>query len=297
MLEVLESLEDTIKRFAMNEQDLIADANIGDTIIQVAQTRKFFNGETIVVRDSDQGEIRVIDKIIDEKTFTITEPLVRSWTVAEGSLVQKAPGGQYVKRIYYGDPTVIPDYPAITIMGDSRDEEWWTINSTKKTWNCTITVLVEDASDEESYKTMLKLAKTIEEGLWINRWPIFDTTFETDVITDGNSGDFILEVDDTSGFRAKDQIVIEDLDRTQQNQIKRVIDEHNILLEAELIWDFKVSEGATVLVPSRWVMWSKPESTDYGFVHKDTLLKAAQIKWFAEEEVCRLQPYVGPTKF
>jgi hypothetical protein len=296
MLEVLDSLKDTITRFSMNTQDITEDALVGTKTIKVVQTRKFFVGETIVIRNDEQGEIRVIDQIIDEKTLIVTEELVASWMVSDGAMVQKAPGGQYIKRIYYGDPTVIPDYPAVTIMGDSRDEEWWTINSTKKAWNCTITVLVEDASDENSYRAMLAIAKSIEDALWINRWPIFDTSYETDVTTDGAFQDTVLEVDDTSGFRVKDQIVIEDLDRTQQNQIKQVIDDHNILLEAPLIWDFHVSEGATVYVPSRWVMWSKPESTDYGFVHKDTLLKAAQIKWFAEEEVCRLHPYIGPTK-
>ena len=126
----------------------------------------------------------------------------------------------------------------------------------------------------------------------------YSTVTKTVTVGEENVGiDFVLEVDDTSGFRVGDQIIIEDLDRTQQNEIKQIIDEHNVTLAAELIWDFRVSEGATVLVPSRWVMWSKPESTDYGFVHKETLLKAAQIKWFAEEEVCRLQPHIGPTKF
>jgi len=297
MLAVLDSLKSTIMRFAMNTQDLTVDAIAGTRNLTVVQTRKFFEGEVIVIRNGTQGEIRTIDEIIDENNMTITEDLDFSWMLADGASVMKAPGGQYIKRIYYGDPTVIPDYPAVTIMGDSRDEEWWTINSTKRKWNCTITVLVEDATDEEAYRGMLAIAKSIEDALWVNRWPVFESKYETDLIADAVTSDSVLTLDDTSGLKVKDEIVIEDLYRTQQNQIKRIIDNNNVDLYAPLIHDFSTSSGATLIVPSRWVMWSKPEGTDYGFVHKDTLLKAAQIKWFAEEEVCRLHPHIGPTKF
>ena len=69
MLGVVRAAKDTIIRFAMNQQDLEVDAVAGTTTLVVPQTRKFFEGETIVVRDQTQGEIHTIKSIVDGKVM------------------------------------------------------------------------------------------------------------------------------------------------------------------------------------------------------------------------------------
>ena len=299
MLGVVKAVKDTIIRFAMNQQNLEQDAVIGTTTLIVPQTRKFFEQETIVVRDGTQGEIHTIKSIIDENTIEIMEPLVATWVANDPNnvaMVQKAPGGQYVKRVYLGDPDVIPDYPAITVMGSDRSEEWLTVGSTKPDWSVSISVLFEDYSTETAYEGMLALTASIENALWANRWPVLDTIAETDFIADLLTGETVVQVDSTDSLLPNTAIMLEDLGNTTMINVERIIDANNIQLAKPVGCDFTVADGATVIFPSRWVLWSKPGSTDYGFVHKGTLLKAAKISWNCEEEIVRYFEFTGPVK-
>jgi len=297
MLGVLKSIRDTVVRFGLASEDVNSDCLVGTKIVYIPFTRKFFEGETIVIRNDSIGEVRVIDRIIDDHTMTVTEDLVRTWTVAEGSKVQKAPGGQYIKRIYLGDPDVIPDYPAITIVAESRDEEWWTLETTKVTWNCTVSCIFEDDGLENSYEGMLELTKSIENSFWANRWPIFGTLSETTLTADYAAGDQILSVASSADLKAKNQYILEDYAHTMMGEINRVIDGTTIeIVPPHCALDFLVSRNATLTVPSRWVIYSYSGSSTYGYIHKGTLLKASQIKWMAEEEVVRRTCTTGPQR-
>lgn len=295
MLEVLKSLRNTIIRYGLTSQPITQDAALGTNTVKIPMSRKFFEGETVVIRNGDVGEVRVIDQITDSNTITLTENLVRTWTVSEGAVLEKAPGGQYIKRIYLGDPDVIPDFPAITIMGDDRQEDWWTIGSTTPQWNCTVTCLFEDDGLENTYENMLLMSKTIEDALWANRKPVFGKITESDLTVDASLGDMSVTVASTSKMLPQHQAIIEDYNRTQYIEIESVSDANNITFIPALSSDFTVSRSAKIIVPSRWTMWTKPGTTTYGYVHKGTLLKASQIKWFAQEEVVRLNTRIGAT--
>lgn len=296
MDKVLESLRDTILRFGLNSQSLTADAAISDTTITVNSTRRFFEREQIVIRDSSKGEMHVIKKIVDSTTLEIEDPLIAAWAVATGIKVEKSFDGQYVKRVYIGDPDVIPDFPAITITADSRDEEWWTLNSTTAKWNCTISCLFEQSNLEDAYTGMLKLTNTIEKALWANRWPVLDTITSSDLTVDASQGDSVITVASTTDMQPKNHAHIEDYDHTDFVVIKRIISSTQIEIENRLTDDYSVLRSAKIIVPSRWVMWTYPPNTTYGYVHKGTLLKASQISWFAQEEVVRLNKFTGPVE-
>jgi hypothetical protein len=296
MLGVLRSLRDTVLRFGMNSQLLAADAIIATKTITVVSTRRFFEGDQIVIRNDVSGEIRVIDKIIDGSTMTITEDLIMTWTVAEGSKVEKAFGDQYLKRVYLGDPDVIPDYPAITITADNRDENWWTINSTTAKWNCTISVLYLDDGLERTYESMLEMTASIEKALWANRFPVFDTLVDTTLTADASAGDTILSVTDTSGMNKGHLGILEDYDYTDHITVNNIVNATTFETLHPIPFDVSASRGGVVLIPSRWVMWTYPPGTTYGYIHKGSMLKAAQIKWFAQEEIVRLNDYTGPVR-
>lgn len=293
---VLTSLRDTIRRYGLTSQSITADATIGTKTVKVPMSRKFFEGETIVIRNDTHGEMRTIATIPDSETILLTENLVRTWSVAEGAIFEKAPGGQYIKRIYLGDPDVIPDYPAITIVADSRDEKWWTIGgSTIIDWNCTISCLFEDDGLENAYENMLLMTKTIEDALWANRKPIFGKLSESDLTADAVAGSTLLTVADTTGIMPGYEAVLEDYNRTQYIEIDYIIDANNVSLKHTINDNYLVSRAAKLIMPSRWTMWTKPSGTTYGYIHKGTLLKASQIKWFAQEEVVRLNTFIGAT--
>jgi len=295
MLGVIKSLRDTIIRYGLSSQSITEDALIGTKTVKVPMSRKFFDGETIVIRNDTIGEIRVIDQVVDETTILLTENFVRTWTTTEGSVIQKAPGGQYIKRIYLGDPDVIPDFPSITITADNRDEEWWTIGSTTVKWNCTVTCLFEDDGLENSYEGMLELTKTVEDALWANRKPVFGKITESDLTVDLLGGANSMTVSSTDKMLPLHQAIIEDYAYTQYIEIRSVIDSNNITFSQNVVEDYLVSRGAKIIVPSRWTMWTKPGGTTYGYVHKGTLLKASQISYFAQEEIVRLNTRIGAT--
>ena len=292
MLGVLRSLRDTIRRYGLTSQLLIQNATIGTNILKVPMSRKFFEGETIVIRNSSIGEIRKIYQITDDVTILLTENLERTWTTTESATVEKAPGGQYIKNIYLGDPDVIPDYPAITITADSRDEEWFTLGSTKVDWKCTISCLFEDDGLENSYENMLEMTKTVENALWNNRLPIFGIYTESNLTFDVAKLATSLTVASTDKMMSRQQGVLEDYAHTQYVDIY-IVDGNNITFEPVAAFDYLVSKGAKLIIPSRWTMWSQPGSTTYGYVHKGTLMKASQIAWSANEEVMRLVPKIG----
>jgi len=295
MLGVLTSLKDTIIRYGLSSQAITQNATAGTKTVKIPMSRKFFEGETVVIRNDQMGEIGVIDQITDESTIILEENLVRNWTVAEGTVFEKAPGGQYIKRIYLGDPDVIPDYPAITIVGDSREEDWWTIGSTTVKWNCTISCLFEDDGLENSYENMLLMTKTIEDALWANRKPVFGKITESNLSADLLTNETSMTVDDTDKMLPWHQAIVEDYYRTQYIEIVTVVDSNNIIFRPNVGFDFLTSRNAKIIVPSRWTMWTKPGSTTYGYIHKGTLLKASQISWFGQEEVVRMNTRIGAT--
>jgi hypothetical protein len=299
MLGVIRSARDTIVRFALNSQMLVSDATLGTRTVVVDTTRKFNQGDFIVIRNDDEGEIHEIELILDESTFTIKEDLVRTWTVAEMARVERTFGTgkenvQYIKRVYLGDPSVIPDFPCITITADSRDESWWTINSTRVKWNCTISCIFEDSSLETAYEGMMHLTQAIENALWANRWPILGTLVFRTITADIPSGSRIITVDDTTDILPGYKVVLEDQHSTMHREVARVIDGTTLELTQDTEGDLLASRSASFIVPSRWVMWSAPDGTQYNYIHKGTLMKASQISWFVEEEIVRFPQLTGP---
>ena len=297
LLDVLESLREIIFRYVMVSTSLVSDINIGDKDIFILTTRKFFRGDEIFLinNDTKKGEKHTIERIIDRNHIVLKDQSSLFISMANGR-VDKAAGSQYVKRVYLGDPNNIPDFPSITIEGKRESEEWWTIKSTKITWSCTISVYLEDANYEESYKNMIKLTSSIEKALWTNRWPVFGSLSEKEITSDINVNDQIIKVSDTSQLQPGYRVMIEDIDFTQENEIETVIDNTTLKLSARSIYDFSTLLNAKLFVPERWIMWSYTPSTDSGYVHKGTLMKASQINWQVIEEVVRPDAFPGPVK-
>jgi hypothetical protein len=285
MEQVLDSVRKIIQRWVSTESFLTADADPGDTTIYVDNALRFKVGEKCLLTDGVHYEYPfTVSDIVSNNILQVSEPVRNNgWTVANNVSFRKSINGQMVHGIYMGDPAVIPRYPAITVNGTSRDSEWTTIETTTEKYHVDITVYVEEATQEDGYRTLLKLTDMIQSGLKRNIFPIVGEKASVDLVADVFKTELFLKVADTSGIEENQFIVIEDQFKGQDVRVKSIVDESTIELAGPLAGDFLMSDDPRIILVDRFVYRSWPASIDYGFIHKDSLLKAARISWSAEE--------------
>jgi hypothetical protein len=290
MEEVLDSLRRIIGHWTRTITPLAVDAHIGDDILTVRNTIRFAVGDEIIVRGPTKYEKPpqfTISDIIDDTHFQVSSPIaLKTWTVAEGSIVQKLIHGNKVEGIYIGDPENIPEFPAITINGISEETpEWLTLDSVKDVFNVEIMILVEDSTQEEGYRFLLRMAKLVKFALMNNLFPLVNDYATTAITADVQTGDTYIKVADSSVFACGNVILLEDMFKSREARVAQVIDSTTLLLNGAMPATFMVSDGAIVIQVRRFIFNSYPKAINYGKIHKGTLLKAAVLDWYGWEEV------------
>jgi hypothetical protein len=206
----------------------------------------------------------------------------------------------YVRGIYFGDPDNISEFPAITVVGNSRSSEWMTINSTKEKYDIEITVYVEDATQEAGYRFLMNTVDTIQSGLKRNIFPLIDDYNTIAITADVVIGDKFIKVYSTANLVDNMRCYLEDQFNLQENYINKVIDSTTIELAQGACFNFTPSVdpysvyNPVVVTPTRFIFNSWPAEINYTKVHKGTLLKAAVISWFAEEEELQMMAKQDP---
>ena len=286
ILPLLEGLRRIIARWVITESPLTANAAIGASTITVRNTIRFQAGDEILIKNNlDDPDIEnglTVKRVIDETHIELNRPLSFAWTVAAGCSVMKTFHGNYVRAIYLGEPDTIPQYPAITVNGTSKNSEWYTTRATKERYNVEIGVFVEDATQEEGYKFLLEITAIIEQGLKRNIYPLVDS-YETFQLTqDIAPGDVYIKVDDTSKFVCGNITLIEDEYKMHENHVKEVVDGTTLRMETPIHVPY-LAANTQLIKPDRFIHNSWPSDTNEGKIHKGTLLKCAVISYFAEE--------------
>ena len=92
-----------------------------------------------------------------------------------------------------------------------------------------------------------------------------------------------INVEDTSGMLSGQLILIESKFQAEQVIIKSIIDENIIELVQGAFYGYPIQDDPRVVLVTRFLYKCWPKSINYGFVHKDTLLKASKISWSGEE--------------
>ncbi len=286
MEQILEGIRRVINRWVNTAIPLVVDSNVGDTVIYVANTKRFTRGETCIIQESSTAETKlIIDEILDNTSIRLSAPLVFAHKVGDNALLVKTINNQIVQAIHIGDPAVIPLFPAICVNGVNKtSQEWLTLESTKEVYNIEINIYIQDSTQEEGYRFLLRMAKIIETGLKKNIFPLLNDYVSVAVLADVAGGDVVVRVDDTSNLLEDFNVVIEDDFRQSWSRIKRIIDANHIELKVGFTCPFSVIDNPVLIMPRRQLFNSWPDSVDFGFVHKGTLLKAAKISWFAWEE-------------
>lgn len=288
MLEVLEAVRRIVYRYAKTVTPLEEQANFGDTLIAVESSLRFKKDEYIAIHNGIETEYHQIEDIPDNTHIQIPSPGIVStqpWSLSSVPVVEKClMPNMFVNGIYIGDPQVIPKFPAITIMGNEHSSQWFTMGTTEEHYKLQIAIYVEDATLEDGYYYLLKLTDIVQKGLKKNIYPLVGDIDTTSLTVDVQGGlDTVLTVSDTSKFTAGDKILIEDRFKTEELRVCNILDSQTLEVYIEPMASFKISNGAKLIRLSRFIHNSWPENINYGYIHKDTLLKAATISWFAKE--------------
>lgn len=291
MAEILDSVRRIIYKWVNTSSRINLNVTRGDTVISVADARRFTAGDQVMLKNSTVYETGLIVDSVDTDAHlvTLTTSVLNDWTIAENAVLIKTINEQFVQGIYIGDPDVISRFPAITVNGVSRSSEWLTLESTKEKYQVEVTVYVKESTHEEGYRFLMNITDEIQKGLKRNLMPLVSEYNLTSLARDITQGDLTIYVNDRSLFESNARIIIEDPYETQEVWVSTGWDnEDDPSQQAARLsdcaeFDFSAS-NTNIIVPTRHVFNSWPSDIQYGSIHKGELLKAAKISWFAEEE-------------
>ena len=286
MIEILESVRRTIYRWVNTSAILTEDAPYNTTTIKVNSAIRFRVGDEVALHDGVNGEPGLrIAEIPDRNTIILESPIkvITGWRVSANAMITKTYDGQFVQAIYIGEPDVIPRYPAITILGQNRTSEWFTLGTTKERYNLQIAIYAENDNHESSYRTVMQLANIIQLGLKKNIFPLIGAYDTSNLIADVNAEDEFIKVADSSKFVCEDKIVIENIYQAEELRVASIPDSTTLQVFPNPHFPYAVSEQTKVIKLTRFIYNSWPSDINYGFKYKGTLLHAASITWFGEE--------------
>lgn len=301
MEDILDSLRRIISRWVETVSPIDSTVNPGDSLIYVDSSKRFQPGDEVMIHGPLEGEPNlIVDSIVDDTTILLSTPVYNRWSVDENPVLRKLLNGMFIEGIYLGNPAVIPMYPAITINGTSTDSEWMTLDSTRERFNIEISVFVQADTHENGYRFLLRTVKTIVDGLKNNVYPLVNDYNSTAAIADITKNDIFVRVADSSIFnthltdtssvypRDSDaRCIIEDKWKSEETRVQQIVNATTVKLNPIACHNFSTDNNTILISPNRFIFNSWPATVEYGTVSKGSLLQAAVIRWFAEEEVPR----------
>ena len=300
MEDILDSLRRIVSRWVETVTPIESDIVAGDTLIAVGSSKRFQEGDEVMVESPLEGEPNlVVEEIVDTITIRLATPVFNSWTTDQNIVLRKLINGQFIEGIYIGDPEVIPKYPAISINGHTIDSEWMTLDSTKERYEFELGVYIEAANYEDGYRFLLRMVKTIREGLKRNFYPLVNDFDTTSIGANIIAGDEVIKVDDSSIFNTQltdtdadfprnsdARAIIEDQWFSEETRVQEILSETTVAIRPNACRDYDVVDNPVIIRPRRFIYNTWPPNTQIGKVAKGgTLLQGAVIRWFAEEEV------------
>ena len=301
MEQVLDGLRRIIARWVITKTPLTGDTfpNMGpgvSDILTVRTVNRFNVGDEVILRRAAKdGELDgkyekpdqfQVAEIIDNTHLRLNQQVKNPWLAADGAVLVKAMNGLFVQGIYIGDPENISHYPAITVNGISQDSEWLTLDSVKDTFNVEITTFVQDSTQEAGYRFLLRLTKLIRLGLRMNLFPLVNDYATSAVTLDMAANTNMVQVQDASIFCVGNVVLVENAFITIENRVSAIdLGTNTLTLQNTVPVDFRVQDDSIVIQVHRFIFNSYPKTTQYGKIHKGTLMKASVIDWFGWEEV------------
>lgn len=300
---ILNSLRTLIMDHMAATELLVEDAAPGATTIKITDSSRFRDlDEVFLIAGGASGNNAEGAQILhvgppgdpwpdnDGQTLTLASPLTRGFTMAENSYVLKAIGYMPLKRVHVGGMKVIPSFPTITIEPSGESNEWLTLRGTTHDYRLSIRTYVLDDNFEKTSLVLTKMTEALRDILIDHIHPIIEGE-DHPLLADLNTGGTVVQIDNTSHFRATDFMYIRDnraYDHYADTMVKTVLDPNFLELRGPVDTDFLVSRQAKVTRVLRYLYDTRPESISYGFAGQGgTFMRASEITWFGKEWLCR----------
>lgn len=286
MEQILESVSRIIRRWVSTSAPLTSNASRGDTVLYVENSSRFSRGEEITIHDGSRGEnpcIR-ISNIPDNTSIELESPIRFNWRVSDGCVVQKTYMGMFVQGVYIGEQPVIPKYPAIEIVPLSRNSQWMTFGTTREKRNFEINIYADQETKENGTRFIIRMSDIIQKGLKKNIFPLVGEYDIIDVTADVLAEDDTIRVQSTSLLQTDQLVILENKYRAEELRVCSVLDSNTVQVFPLVHNDYLVSEDAKIIILNRFLFNSWPSDIQFGVVSKGTLLNAAKIQWFCEEQ-------------
>lgn len=294
---VVNAIRRIIERWTVTRTTLTANANAGDTSITVSSTKRFAKGDQFLIHsdNEDMENDLFITSISGRHTINFNRPLIFNWRVADGGHVVKTLGGQFVKAVYFGEPAIISNLPAITVALKNTSSDFMTLRGTKERYDIEIGVYVSGTTQEEGDRFLADVIAVIDYGLKRNFYPLLDDYETTTLLEDVAAGDRFIEVADTSIFTEQQQLIMEDFYNIDVLGVVGVCDSNTLQLGVPAQYDFD-KDDTIIIRPNRLPYNSWPTGIRFGLINKGTLLKACVMSYFIEEYESQPDASFGDTQ-
>lgn len=291
MEEILDSVRRIVSKWVNTTSRIQENVSVGDTSVCVRNASRFSYGDAVMLKNNSVYETGLVVDSVDNDSgvVTFTTAIQNNWTIAENAVLIKTIYEQFIQGIYIGGPEVISHFPAITVNGISRSSEWMTLESTKERYEIEIGVYVKASTHEDGYRFLLNITDEIQAGLKRNILPLVNDYNIISLAQDIAADDTVIYVNNREVLEASQRMLIEDEYESQENWATFFFSDTEdptgtaVQLAHGVSWAFD-ADNTSIIVPNRFIFNSWPADIQYGTIHKGELLKAATIKWFAEEE-------------
>ncbi len=288
MINLLEAIKTTIERFIVGRIAITTNLLTGDTQITVTSTRRFKLNDRLAILNKPQpdqpttAEIKQITCIPDNRTIIIDEPLSRDYPLIT-SAIEKTHYGSFLDGIYLGNPQSLPNYPAITIELESKQNEPLTLENTTETYNVLITVYSLASDFESQYKTMLHYASEIEHSLFRTMHPLVQPYRALTLAENVEPTDSLIRITEDCHLPRNTILFLESVDNTRQVRVKDNLGNNIVQLTEPTGNSFAVNDS--VIQPGRWFYVTYCEQINVGTINStDGVLKMAQLRYICKEE-------------
>ena len=304
MYQILQSLRSLLMDHLATAQALTSDAPVGSTLISIANTSRFRDGDEVWMMSSGTKlEPNLIKMIVDDKTLLLATPTIAPWRTAESAYVQKVIAYQPLKRIHIGDLKQIPSFPTITLVPTGDNEEWMTLGSTSHEYRISIRTYVLADNFEKANQVVTRYAEYMREILTEHIRPIIAGDYYN-LLEDVPAGGKVIKVNDTSAFAAdlvtngRSVVFLRDNmphPSEQENWVRTVLSSTELEIGDASEFEYKVSRGGQAIRVNRLLYDSRPEAITYGYApgENGSLLQAAEINFWAKEQLCRSGNFIS----
>lgn len=303
MLQLQEAIKKIIERYIINIVPLSSAISVQSSTVPILSSKRFRKCDQVVIYNqavfdaTGEGEIRTITCVPNSTSVELDDPLIDAYP-ATTSFIQKIVGGNYVQGVYIGDPAKISHYPAITVNAVEKSNEWLTLSSTSETYEIDISIFVQAADYELSYRLMDIYTKQIERALFRSLYPLVEP-FDTAILAEAvGPTDTIIRVTDFEQLvsHLTGYLFLESWNNLRSNRIRQILSPGVFELALPIGGTF--AAGDKVIQPGRHFYNAFPRGIKYGTINKESgLFKAAIVSFIAQEEVKRGTPFVDPLTF